>query len=68
MTWTDEKTEELTRLWAEGDSAGIIAARFGTSKGAVMGKVSRLKLPSRETVARLPVWPESRRQRLEGAL
>jgi hypothetical protein len=63
-TWTDERTEELKRLWAEGDSASIIAAHLGTSKGAVIGKVSRLKLPSRETLAKLPVWPEARRQRL----
>lgn len=47
MAWTDERIEELTRLWQAGHSASEIGKRLGVSKNAVVGKAHRLKLPSR---------------------
>lgn len=46
--WTDERVEQLTKLWAEGLSASQIAAQLGgVSRNAVIGKVHRLHLSSR---------------------
>ena len=47
--WTDERCDELRRLWAEGKSASWIADAFETTRNTIMGKVSRLKLPKRAT-------------------
>lgn len=45
--WTDEKIEELKRLWAEGLTTGEIGKRLDFSKNAVVGKAHRLGLESR---------------------
>ncbi len=45
--WTDEQNELLKRLWAEGASAGQIAAQpefAGRSRNAVIGRLHRLGL------------------------
>ncbi len=43
--WTAERIEQLRRLWAEGATAGAIAARLGDmSRSAVLGKIFRLRL------------------------
>jgi GcrA cell cycle regulator len=48
MSWTDERVEVLTRLWAEGHSASQIAAELGgITRNAVIGKVHRLGLSGR---------------------
>ncbi|MCR9137722.1 MAG: GcrA family cell cycle regulator [Alphaproteobacteria bacterium] len=48
MSWTDERVERLTKLWADGLSASQIAAELGgVSRNAVIGKVHRLNLPGR---------------------
>ena len=48
MSWTDERVEQLKKLWAEGLSASQIAAQLGgVSRNAVIGKVHRLHLPGR---------------------
>ena len=48
MSWTDERVEELKRLWNEGHAATQIAARLGgTPRTAVIGKVHRLGLTGR---------------------
>jgi GcrA cell cycle regulator len=48
MSWTDERVEQLTKLWADGLSASQIAAQLGgVSRNAVIGKVHRLHLPGR---------------------
>jgi len=47
MSWTDERIDELTRLWQAGHSASDIGKRMGVSKNAVVGKAHRLKLPSK---------------------
>lgn len=51
MTWTQDRIETLTRLWADGLSASLIARKMGfKSRSAILGKVNRLGLPSRKTV------------------
>lgn len=48
MSWTDERVEKLTTLWAEGLSASQIAAVLGdVTRNAVIGKVHRLGLAGR---------------------
>jgi len=55
MNWTDAQTQLLKRLWKEGKSASQIANNLGdVSRSAVIGKVHRLKLPSRGRAASAP--------------
>jgi GcrA cell cycle regulator len=44
-SWTAERIDLLRKLWAQGETAVVIAARLGgMSRSAVMGKVFRLRL------------------------
>ena len=53
MAWTDERVEQLKKLWSEGLSASQIAAKMGgVTRNAVIGKVHRLGLSGRATPAR----------------
>lgn len=53
MAWTDERVDQLKKLWAEGLSASQIAGRMGgVTRNAVIGKVHRLGLSGRATPAR----------------
>ena len=52
MSWTQERIEELTRLWEAGQSASQIGRVLGMSKNAVIGKAHRLKLPARPSPIR----------------
>jgi GcrA cell cycle regulator len=47
--WSDESTELLRSLWADGVSASLIALRLGhgISRNAVIGRAHRLKLARR---------------------
>ena len=49
MAWTEEKTEELKKLWAEGHTASQISKLLGNgiSRNAVIGKSHRLNLQGR---------------------
>lgn len=47
-TWTDERVEQLRKLWTDGLSASQIATEIGgVSRNAVIGKVHRLGLSGR---------------------
>ena len=50
MTWTDACVETLTNLWQSGYSGSLIGVELGLTRSAVIGKVQRLKLPSRTTL------------------
>lgn len=43
--WTEARIAELSRLWADGFSATQIGAEMGLTRGSVIGKIFRLKLP-----------------------
>ena len=50
MSWTDERVEILTKMWAEGNSGSQIAKELGgVTRNAVIGKVHRLGLSNRAT-------------------
>ncbi|MDP2737337.1 MAG: GcrA family cell cycle regulator [Pseudorhodobacter sp.] len=52
MSWTDERVETLTKMWAEGQSASQIAKELGSvTRNAVIGKVHRLGLSNRVGIA-----------------
>lgn len=46
-TWTQQRIEQLTRLWEEGMTTAEIGRRIGVSKNAVIGKVHRIGLVPR---------------------
>jgi GcrA cell cycle regulator len=46
-TWTEERIEQLTRLWEEGITTAEIGRQIGVTKNAVIGKVHRLGLVPR---------------------
>jgi len=54
MSWTDDRVEQLKKLWSEGLSASQIAGRLGgVTRNAVIGKVHRLGLSGRATTSRM---------------
>ncbi|MEM7694924.1 MAG: GcrA family cell cycle regulator [Pseudomonadota bacterium] len=61
MSWTDERIDELRKLWAEGLSASQIATSLGgVSRNAVIGKIHRLGLSGRVKTPRAPRRPAPR--------
>ncbi len=52
MSWTEERVEELSRLWASGYSASAIGRMLGVTKNAVVGKAHRMRLESRPSPIR----------------
>src|SRR4030081_3400330 len=48
LTWTDDRVEQLKKLWESGLSASKLAAELGNvTRNAVIGKVHRLGLSGR---------------------
>ena len=45
--WTDERLDELKKLWAEGLSISQIGEVLGVSRNAIAGKAHRMGLPKR---------------------
>ena len=45
--WTDERLDELKKLWAEGLSISLIGEALGVSRNAIAGKAHRMGLPKR---------------------
>jgi len=68
--WSDEKCDELRRLWAAGYSASDIAAELdiGVSRCGVIGKARRLGLAARKTPEFKPGPPRPRPPKLRRAV
>jgi hypothetical protein len=64
--WPDETVERLTKMWADGLSATIIAMRIGCglSRNAIIGKANRLNLPGRATTSKMQGKTSARKTRL----
>ena len=67
MAWTEERVNELKRLWETGKSASEIGKILGVSKNSIIGKAHRLKLKGRPSPiqqgASLPkVRPQKRKE------
>lgn len=65
--WTDEKEQELKKLWENTtQSASQIGRQLGVSKNAIVGKARRMELPERNSPVvrggklRLPLAPTAR--------
>lgn len=52
-SWDDERVATLVKMWAGGHSVTRIAVVLECSRGAVVGKISRMKLPP--PLEKLPV-------------
>jgi len=65
LSWTEDRVEQLKKLWTEGLSASQIAARLGhgVTRNAVIGKVHRLNLAGRATQPRSATPRAPRKQR-----
>src|SRR5262245_33428553 len=61
MTWTDERTAALRKMWRDGLTARQCADSLGgLTRNAILGKVYRMRLPLRNLMPQ-----ESRRSRLQ---
>ena len=66
--WTDERVEQLKKLWNDGLSASQVAAELGgITRNAVIGKVHRLGLSGRAKSSASPV-PRQRKPRASAML
>jgi GcrA cell cycle regulator len=61
ITWSDDRIEQLKKLWEQGLSASAIGKVLGVSKNAVVGKAHRLKLPARPSPIRRGARPQVKR-------
>jgi GcrA cell cycle regulator len=60
MSWTDERIEQLKKMWANGATASQIADELGgVSRNAVIGKAHRLGLDARPS----PVKPGEEKEK-----
>ena len=52
--WTQERVDDLAKLWREGFSTAEIGRRLGLTKNAVVGKAHRLALNPRPSPVKAP--------------
>lgn len=62
MSWTEEKIEQLAKLWNEGLTTGEIGRIIGMSKNAVVGKAHRLGLEGRPSPIKRDVNPKTKKK------
>lgn len=60
MVWTDDEDKQLIEMWREGLVGPKIAEAMGKSRGAIMGRISRLRGRGIELTAR-PRPPRKKR-------
>ncbi|MDE2303170.1 MAG: GcrA cell cycle regulator, partial [Sphingomonadales bacterium] len=59
MSWTDERIEQLTKMWESGATASQIADELGgVSRNAVIGKAHRLGLKARPSPVKANERPD----------
>ncbi len=58
--WTQERDAELVRLWGERRSHAEMAQALGASKGAVAGRIHRLRARGGDVPVREEFWTEER--------
>ena len=64
MSWTDERIEQLKKMWSDGATASQIADELGgVSRNAVIGKAHRLGLDARPS----PVKAGEEKEKKAGA-
>ena len=63
--WTDERLEELKKLWAKGLSISQIGEALGVSRNSIAGKAHRMGLPKRPS----PISkPKAKKPKVEPAV
>jgi len=62
VVWTDDRVEELKRLWGEGLTTGEIGKALGVSKNAVVGKAHRLGLKGRPSPIKRVTQPKPKQE------
>lgn len=55
MVWTQDRVDQLGRLWREGLSTAEIGRRLGITKNAVVGKAHRLALAPRPSPVKIVI-------------
>jgi len=55
--WTQDRIENLSKLWSEGFSTAEIGRRLGVTKNSVVGKAHRLSLTPRPSPVKLTGKP-----------
>lgn len=60
--WTEDRIEQLRRMWAEKLPASRIATNLGVSKNAVIGKAHRIGLADRLSPIPLSAAVEAKRR------
>ena len=62
--WNDTRIRQLKKMWADGESAGEIAATLGgLSRNAIIGKIYRLGLSNRDPVPAVKIdKPKGKKQ------
>ncbi|MEA2754265.1 MAG: GcrA cell cycle regulator [Aliidongia sp.] len=58
--WTQERVDELGKLWTEGLSTAEIGRRLGITKNSVVGKAHRLELAPRPSPVKLTGKPRQK--------
>lgn len=67
MDWTEGRLTTVKEMWLAGSTASEIGKAIGTSRNAVMGRISRMKLPRRTSdskalTAKLVARPQVKRK------
>jgi hypothetical protein len=65
LTWTDERRQQLQKMWDRGDKARVIAAALGCKVGAINVARSHFGLKPRRIVSGRPKEPDEPAHKIE---